>query len=564
MGSNRKGIQMAPLQSQENTPSSTNDIKPDYEIKNLDHLGLVAAQFDELGLVEVIDRTLPQDKEKRKVSLGQAIKAMVVNGLGFANHVLYLMPEFFRDKPVERLIGEGVQADDLNQNLFGRSLDAIFDFDPTQLYSILSTHTVKQLRLPCLNAHIDTSSFHVNGAYNSNEEPKEGVVHINKGYSRDHRPDLNQVGLELIVENQAGIPLVMQTLSGNTSDKACFAEAITTHIKQLKTDLGIEYLIGDSALYTAENLKKMDDTLWITRVPEVLKDAKWIVEKVSHELMIDLSQDAHVTFFVNYADIHQRWVIYYSPQAYQRALGSVKKQILKQSTAELKQFKHLCQQEFSCELDTEKSLKKFQKTLKHTQINDASGVIKPRFNKKGRPPKDAEPDYYIWQIEGSMASSIEKREMMIRKKSCFILATNQLDADKLSEEQMIHRYKKDQQKVERGFRFLKDPQFLAASLYLKKPERIMALLMVMTLSLLIYATLEYRIRTVLDEKNAIYPNQKGKPIKNPTTRWVFQSFSGIHVLIINHSQVIILNLKEKHRLMLALLGKEFQKFYSSG
>jgi hypothetical protein len=52
---------------------------------------------------------------------------------------------------------------------------------------------------------------------------------------------------------------------------------------------------------------------------------------------------------------------------------------------------------------------------------------------------------------------------------------------------------------ERGFRFRKDPQFLAASLYLKKPERIMALLMVMTVCLLGYAALEYRIRQALQQ-----------------------------------------------------------------
>ena len=125
----------------------------------------------------------------------------------------------------------------------------------------------------------------------------------------------------------------------------------------------------------------------------------------------------------------------------------------------------------------------------------------------------------------------------------------------------MRRYKKDQQKVERGFRFLKDPQFLASTLFLKKPERIMALLMIMTLSLLIYATLEHRIRTALEENNETFPNQKGKPIKNPTARWIFQSFSGIHVLAINHNKILVLNLKEKHQQILRLLGKRFQKIY---
>ena len=65
---------------------------------------------------------------------------------------------------------------------------------------------------------------------------------------------------------------------------------------------------------------------------------------------------------------------------------------------------------------------------------------------------------------------------------------------------MLDTYK-SQQSVERGFRFLKSPDFLTASLYLKKPERIEALLMVMTCSLMIYAALEHQIRKNLKEKN---------------------------------------------------------------
>jgi len=103
--------------------------KDEYETKNLDHLGLVAAQFEELGLVEIINKAIPQDMDSRNVSIGHTIKAMVINGLGFANHTLYLMPEFFEDKPVDHLIGKGITANDLNQNLLGRNLDSIYAFD---------------------------------------------------------------------------------------------------------------------------------------------------------------------------------------------------------------------------------------------------------------------------------------------------------------------------------------------------------------------------------------------------------------------------------------------------
>jgi len=77
-------------------------------------------------------------------------------------------------------------------------------------------------------------------------------------------------------------------------------------------------------------------------------------------------------------------------------------------------------------------------------------------------------------------------------------------------------------KVECGFRFLKDPLFHAATLYLKSPKRIMALMMIMTLCLLVYAALEYRIRQTLAKEEQTFPTQTGKATQKPTACWVFQ------------------------------------------
>jgi len=43
------------------------------------------------------------------VSVGTATVAMVLNGLGFSNRRLYLVPQFFENKPVQRLLGDGVR-----------------------------------------------------------------------------------------------------------------------------------------------------------------------------------------------------------------------------------------------------------------------------------------------------------------------------------------------------------------------------------------------------------------------------------------------------------------------
>ena len=99
-----------------------------YRTQVLDHLGLVAGMFEELGITEVIDRATKQDPEMRIVTAGHAVKAMVLNGLGFINQQLYLVPHFFHNKPISRLIAPGIQASHLNDDTLGRALDTLHDW----------------------------------------------------------------------------------------------------------------------------------------------------------------------------------------------------------------------------------------------------------------------------------------------------------------------------------------------------------------------------------------------------------------------------------------------------
>lgn len=78
-----------------------------------------------------------------------------------------------------------------------------------------------------------------------------------------------------------------------------------------------------------------------------------------------------------------------------------------------------------------------------------------------------------------------------------------------SDEKMLSEYK-EQQHVERGFRFLKDSTFMVDSIFLKSTKRIEALMMVMTLCLLVYNIAQYKLRKKLKDENTTLPNQLGK------------------------------------------------------
>jgi transposase len=537
-------------------------METEYSSKHLGHLGIVSGMIDELGIVESIDKYLQVDGIAREVSIGIICKALILNGLGFCQRTLYMVPTFFDDKPMELLLGSNLQASQLNDTVLGRALDAIHSYGCTELYAHLAPQICDILGLSAQAGHMDSTDFHLDGAYNSAAESVgDKILHLRPGYSRDHRPELNQVVLNLIVENQAGIVLHMQGLSGNVSDKTAFNDTIKKHISQLQSVHELEYIIMDSAGYTKNSIESCGINIkWISRVPETLTESKSAIAATYTNWVSLPNGNKYVALRSTYG-VAQRWVLVFSQEAYDRELSTLKKNYLKGSEQEYKRLTKLCREAFSCEQDAEKAYNKFVSKCKYLTVNDLIIAKVGFFDKKGRPKKDEIPTGYEYFIQASATSSMETFEQMAQSKGKFIIATNELDETKLPNERVITHYK-GQSKVERGFRFLKDPQFMASTLFVKKPERVEALLFIMTLCLSVYAAIEYRIRQSLIEKNLTLPNQLGKEVKNPTARWVFACFNSVTLLYNSHeTDPKILNIKDLHRKVIDLLGLSYHKYY---
>jgi transposase len=536
-----------------------------YSSKSLDHLGLVSGMIDELDLVSGINTFLETDGIERDVSLGLLCKALILNGLGFTQRTLYMVPSFFEDKPIELLLGEGISPTQLNDTVLGRCLDAIHAYGCTQLYANLVPQICKNLGLTPKFGHMDSTDFHVDGVYNSHSGPSadvhgQHVILLTNGYSRDHRPDLNQVVLNLIVENQAGIPLHMQGFDGNINDKTAFHQTVTEHVSQLQTLTHIQYLVMDSAGYTDNTLTACTDmVLWISRVPETLNESKAALAKTYAHWLPLAEGYQYVALKSTYCGIEQRWLLIFSQAAYQREIILLKKKFAKKSEEEYKAFTKLCRAPFTTQKAAQEKLDNFIKKCKYLSLNSLSFEEKLFYAQKGRPSKTDVPLGTHYYIRGIAYTDRTTFETMAHTKGKFIVATNELDKEKLDDQELLAAYK-GQSKVEGGFRFLKDPQFIAATLFVKKPERVEALLFIMTLALTVYAALEYKIRQQLVKKNETVPNQLGKQVKNPTTRWVFQCFSNIHVLY-GQNEKSILNLKPINQQLINLLGDKYHKYY---
>jgi transposase len=180
-----------------------------YLNERLDHLGIVAGVCHEIGLATWLDAQEPTNRQQ--VRVGTATVAIILNGLGFRNRQLYLVPQFFANKPVEHLLGAGINAEMLNDDCLGRTLDWLYTHDLTKLFAGIATRARQIFGIKAEQVHVDTTSFSVSGEYRQDEKTEaETVIAITYGYSRDHREDLKQWMLALATTHDGDVPLFLQ------------------------------------------------------------------------------------------------------------------------------------------------------------------------------------------------------------------------------------------------------------------------------------------------------------------------------------------------------------------
>jgi hypothetical protein len=231
----------------------------------------------------------------------------------------------------------------------------------------------------------------------------------------------------------------------------------------------------------------------------------------------------------------------------------------KQRADEVPAFQTRCRTALAGDAEAHQALTRFAHDVQTTFLSDSPVYPTPQDRKRGRPGPGAQPDQLVDHLTGALASRLTDRQARVDQQSCCILATNDLDEGQLAAQAGLDGYTGPAQAA-RGVRFRTAPQFWASSRSLKTPERLMALLMVMTVCWLVYAALEYRIRMVLKEPAATLPNQKGQRIQNPTARGVFHDFIGMHGLYIPGQGRMMLPLTDEHQHLLQRLGKRYAWF----
>ncbi len=530
-------------------------------VERLDHLGIVASVIKAVGLIEMIDARLLLH-EQEALTAGEAVAGMIRNGLGLATRPWSLPPQFFTNKPLDLLFREGVRAAMFNRFQLGRTLDEVYAYGCALLLSELALAVCAQEGMDDRCTHLDTTSFALTGDYVPDSD--EHAIVITHGYAKDHRPDLKQAVLELMVSQDGGVPMLSKRWDGNASDTQLFQERAQALRAPLRESPSPRYLVADAKLYPEDNAPNLAQLGFITRIPGTRKR----VPQVSTQaLRGDTWQplDA-VTRYQRSALCHdgmaQRWLVVWSQASRERAEASVNKACQREAEAIQKQLFHLQARRCEPQTQAQEAWAGLAKKGRDPQVASCELIDHKRYGKKGRPTAETPIQAIAWQMQAQVRLDVERIEAAKHHTAGFVLGTN-IETDQLSDAEVIAG-DKAQSQAEGGFRFLKAPLFFVSSLFVKKPCRIQGRLRVMPLALLVYSVAQRRLRRALARQNDTIPNQINPPTSRPTLRWVLQVLEGIErVRVTVNGQVrdLITGLHEVKIKILHLFGAQVCHVY---
>jgi transposase len=314
------------------------------------------------------------------------------------------------------------------------------------------------------------------------------MLSVTYGYSRENRADLKQWMLALAT-----------TQEGNGSDARTLVAAVEALREQLRGEeqtgqvpSAASIYVADAGIYGEENMSRLAraGVEWVSRVPQRSTAERSLIEEALEAPQSNWckSEDGRLRFYTRLVELPQgteRWVVLSTEEGHKRTKKTFWRQVASQQQEEWeKTLGHLGNRAFACEADARQALKEATKRMPEwLEVEQSALFSRPRYAKGGPPGKDARPQSIERRIKATLGVDRERAEHECERRARYIVGTSVLDPARLSEEELIRTYKR-QGAVERGFRFLKDPLLLASSVFVKKPERIVALGFVMVVCLL--------------------------------------------------------------------------------
>ena len=543
---------------------------------SLDSLGLVAASLQKFRVPEIINCALGDKTATNSgVNYGTLASAMLLQLTDMPFQGLWGVQEYYIRRPVALLLDPKVQVEELNRYALARCLDKIHDFGPVRLYLMVAAYIAEVMGVNITELHCDSTSFHYDG---ETREELNCLLQAKMGYSRDHRPDINQFILLMLVEPEIGQPVFAKALSGNISDKTSFLEVCEKDAALIKKQFQeLSYFIGDSASCTSKIFDALHEKklFIVTRVPDNLAEAKACFAYA----------DAHAKDFVEleHEQRNDAYSALWYPEGtlfgYPVKMLVVKNESLKHTKD--KRFRRLASQEqeqlnkklkklwtrpAKCELDAQKNLDEIKATCKLTTIVVDDTVKNMGYSHRGHPKPGEQQVVKSVGIKAHAEINDTAVADLVRQSLKFVIATTDVKRD-WSMYELKAAYSR-QSLVERDWRISKNPKFFIDAFFLSKPSRINALLWLLSIAILVFVATGHMIDKVCRENNIEVPNpdlSSRKADTKLTFERVRQYFFNHHISIRVQDDLSIEvdNMTAVHKRIVEALGHDWSRMYDA-
>ena len=236
------------------------------QVKNLEHkkwevgaIPIVESVLDKLGFSCIFREFI---KNERYVN---ALEVLIKNLL-ISPSALYRIPEWVSSHRPRSMIEY-----ELKDDVIGRALDKLFSCDRATLQTKLTLKTVQAYNIDTSKIHNDSTTIKFYGAY---KRGSGKAVKLLRGHSKDHRPDLKQLVYNLSITEDGAIPVHFKCHDGNCTDDTIHVETWLN----LRGILGVsDFLyVADSKLCTSNNMRKIDREggRFVTIVPDTRRETK--------------------------------------------------------------------------------------------------------------------------------------------------------------------------------------------------------------------------------------------------------------------------------------------------
>ena len=515
------------------------------------HLPIVKAYAIKIGFVDIINQLIPS---KMDVEPGIIFLGMIMDTLS-GRTPLYRLDEFFQDQDTDLLLGKRINPAVFNDYNVGRVLDKAYEIGSIKIFTSIAKNAVDVFDVNTRHVSFDTTSVSVFGDYDLYSDDNESsILKITYGHSKDKRPDLKQFLVSMLCVDR-NVPVFGKTEDGNGSDKTINNEILTTISKRMALhglEPGAFIYIADSAMVTKKNLLAIgDSTLFISRLPASYKECLRVIkDAIEKDQWQDLGilaitrptvkrPAAHYKAYESEVKIHDtnyRAIVIHSSAHDKRRKKRIERELKADRKTLEHQCKEICKKDFYCLADAQAAEEDLRKTNSKYYIINSEVEERPKY-KVGRPKGGIRE---IKQMRyGLLATIIEDEQAVSRLREeagCFVMITNvPKEGENSYDSKKILKAYKDQYGIEQNFGFLKDP-VIVNSIFLKNPERIEVLGLVLLLSLLIWRLIEREMRQYVEREKRDLPGWKRRRTTRPTTFMLMTKFQRIMIIKIGDNR----------------------------